>query len=228
MSKTVYQTGSGGVYLYPAEADESPIEPGVYLIPAGCVEAAPPEVADGHVAVWSGDAWSVVADHRGETWYLDATAATITFIGDPAAQGYVATAPGPTMDDLRAAKLLAIVAKANDLLSAGAPVSGGLHVALDDGSRTDLTALASTATAVLISSGTVTWPDSYSRGWITIENVRVPLATAADGLAFAASVGNYYSAIMQHRRDLKDAALASSDEAALDAIDISAGWPTNS
>jgi len=227
MSKVVYQTVDG-IYVGTTDAQENPRVAGAYLIPAGCVEDAPPDVVDGHVAIWSGDAWSMAADHRGETWYLDGTATTIAFIGDPAAQGYVATAPDPTLDDLRAAKLLAIVAKANDLLSAGAPVSGGLHVALDDGSRADLTALASTATAVLISSGTVTWPDSYSRGWITIENVRVPLATAADGLTFAASVGNYYSAIMQHRRDLKDAALASSDEAALDAIDISAGWPTNS
>ena len=124
---------------------------------------------------------------------------------------------------LRATKLSAISASADALLSAGAPVASGLHIALDDGSRADLTAMASTATAA--SAGAVSWPESYSRGWITIENLRIPLATPADGLALAASVGDWYAAVVQHRRDQKDAALAAGDAAALDAIDPSAGWP---
>lgn len=132
--------------------------------------------------------------------------------------------PAPSLDDLRVAKLAKISATADALLSAGAPVEGGLHVALDDGSRADLTAMAATATAA--SAGTVAWPESYSRGWITIENVRIPLATPAAGLTLAASVGDWYAAIVQHRRDLKDAALLAEDAAALDAIDIEHGWPT--
>lgn len=128
-----------------------------------------------------------------------------------------------SLDDLRAAKLASIAATADALLAAGAPVDGGKHVALDDGSRADLTAMAATATAA--SAGAVTWPESYSRGWITIENVRIPLATPADGLALAASVGDWYAAIVQHRRDLKDATLAAGDAAALDAIDVTTGWP---
>jgi hypothetical protein len=136
------------------------------------------------------------------------------------------TAPAvrePSLDDLRAATVAAINAAADVLITAGAPVAGGLHIALDDGSRADLTAMA--ATAMAASANAFPWPESYSRGWITIENVRILLATPADGLTLAASAGDYYAAIVQHRRDLKDAALAAEDEAALDAIDISAGWP---
>ena len=128
-----------------------------------------------------------------------------------------------SLDDLRADKLASIVAAADALLATGAPIDGGLHIALDDGSRADLTAMAATATAA--SAGAVTWPESYSRGWIAVENVRIPLATPADGLALVASVGDWYAAVVQHRRDLKDAALAAGDAAALDAIDPSAGWP---
>lgn len=135
-------------------------------------------------------------------------------------------APNQTLDReraLRAAKLAAISAAADTLLSAGAPVPGSLHIALDGGSRADLSAMAATATAA--STGAVSWPDSYSRGWITVENVRIPLATPAAGLTLAATAGAYYAAIVQHRRDLKDAALAAEDAAALDAIDVDAGWP---
>lgn len=128
-----------------------------------------------------------------------------------------------SLDDIRAAKLAAISATAADLLAAGAPVDGGLHIALDDGSRADLTAMAATATAA--SAGAISWPESYSRGWIAIENVRIPLATPAAGLTLAASVGDWYAVVVQHRRDLKDASLAAEDAAALDAIDVTTGWP---
>jgi len=131
--------------------------------------------------------------------------------------------PAATLDELRIAKIAEITAAADALLSAGAPVDSVLHIALDDGSRADLTAMAATATAA--SAGVVAWPESYARGWIAIENVRIPLATPAAGLALAASVGNYYAVLIQHRRDLKDAALAAEDAAALDAIDIAGGWP---
>ena len=131
--------------------------------------------------------------------------------------------PEPTLQDLRAAQIAAITSAAAALLDNGAPVGGGFHVALDDGSRADLTAMAATATAA--STGAVSWPDSYARGWISVENVRIPLATAAAGLTLAASAGNYYAALVQNRRDLKDAALAAENAAALDAIDVSAGWP---
>ena len=131
--------------------------------------------------------------------------------------------PEPSFDSLRSAKIVDIAAAADELLAAGAPVAGGLHIALDDGSRADLTAMAATATAA--SASAIAWPESYSRGWITIENVRIPLATPTAGLTLAASAGDYYAAIVQHRRDLKDAALAAANVAALDAINISAGWP---
>ena len=81
------------------------------------------------------------------------------------------------------------------------------------------------AKSTAASAGAVTWPESYSRGWITTENVRIPLETPSAGLALAASVGSWYAAIVQRRRDLKDAALAAEDAAALDAIDVTTGWP---
>lgn len=130
-----------------------------------------------------------------------------------------------SLNDLRTAKLTAISEKTDALFIAGSSVDGGLHIGLGDGSRADLATMAATATAA--STGAVSWPDSYSRGWITVENVRIPLATQAAGLTLAATAGAYYAAIVQHRRDLKDAVLAAEDAAALDAIDVDAGWPAS-
>lgn len=224
-AKTVYQLDSGGTYIGPASAHESPLEPGVFHLPAGCVEAAPPARPAGQVAVWSDGSWSLVPDHRGETWYLLGSKAVIDFVGDPAERGYSATPPPLSFEDLRAARIASIVAASATLFATGAPVEGGLHVALDDGSRADLTAMATTATAA--ASGAIPWPASYARGWIAIENIRIPLPTPADGLALAASVGNYYAAIIQHRRDLKDAAATAGSAVALEAIDVASGWPVS-
>lgn len=58
MTKIVYQLDGNGYFAGEAVADESPLEPGVYLVPAGCVDAPPPKVADGMCARWTGEAWT--------------------------------------------------------------------------------------------------------------------------------------------------------------------------
>jgi len=57
--KTVYQLNQNGEYTGETIAHESPLEPGVYLIPGGCVETAPPETKEGQIAVWDG-VWTLV------------------------------------------------------------------------------------------------------------------------------------------------------------------------
>ena len=47
-TKIVYQCDQNGYYIGITEADESPLEPGVLLIPAGCVEVSPPTLDGGH------------------------------------------------------------------------------------------------------------------------------------------------------------------------------------
>lgn len=59
--KTVYTFDAGsGAYIGPVvldASDESPLEPGVYLVPAGSVEIEPPAAGAGELARWSGSAW---------------------------------------------------------------------------------------------------------------------------------------------------------------------------
>jgi hypothetical protein len=130
---------------------------------------------------------------------------------------------GPSLlDTSRATKLAAIAAQIDAHLAIGAPVSG-LHVALDDGSRADMTAMGTTAIAA--ASGALPWPDSYALGWITVENVRIALPLPSDGLALAGVVGNHYALIRQHGRNLKDLVEAAETAADVDAIDEAAGWP---
>lgn len=131
-----------------------------------------------------------------------------------------------SFSDRQAAMLAAVDGRMISLLAAGAPTvyqAQTLHVALDDGSRADLTAMATTAVAAAAQS--IPWPASYQTGWITMENVRIPLPAPADGLGLAALIGDYYAQIRQHGRNLKDTILAAQDNNDLDQIDIEAGWP---
>ena len=53
--KTVSQLNAEGYFTGPVIADESPLEPGVYLIPGGAVDSLPPSTPAGSRAKWIGD-----------------------------------------------------------------------------------------------------------------------------------------------------------------------------
>lgn len=59
-AKIVYQYDVSGMFVGEVEADESPMEPGVFLIPARCVQVAPPEVSGDQWPRWDGDKWQVI------------------------------------------------------------------------------------------------------------------------------------------------------------------------
>lgn len=62
-TKKAYQFSAAGVYLGATEADESPLEPGVFLLPARCTFTPPPDdVPDGKVPRWNGSAWALAND----------------------------------------------------------------------------------------------------------------------------------------------------------------------
>lgn len=48
-----------GFFLGIAEADESPLEPGVFLLPANATFQKPPATEEGKNRVWSGEEWEL-------------------------------------------------------------------------------------------------------------------------------------------------------------------------
>lgn len=60
-TKIVYQYDIAGMFTGETEADESPLEPGVFLIPARCVEVAPPAYSGDQWPRWNGASWQLVA-----------------------------------------------------------------------------------------------------------------------------------------------------------------------
>lgn len=59
MTKLVYQTNSDGYFVGSVEADPSPLESGIWLIPGGAVEIPPPNAQENQVARWDGSQWAL-------------------------------------------------------------------------------------------------------------------------------------------------------------------------
>lgn len=64
-TKTAYQFDISGMFLGETEADESPLEPGKYLLPARCTFVKPPiERPTGQWPRWNGGAWALATRPR--------------------------------------------------------------------------------------------------------------------------------------------------------------------
>lgn len=70
-------------YLGSGIADESPLEPGQFLIPAHATTVEPPIIPAGQVAVFNGAGWNLLEDHRAEHLWSKATGlpARVTELG---------------------------------------------------------------------------------------------------------------------------------------------------
>ena len=55
MTKEVSQLDNNGYFIGVTMADESPLEEGVFLIPAGAVDSSPPSIPEGKLARWNGE-----------------------------------------------------------------------------------------------------------------------------------------------------------------------------
>lgn len=93
---------------------------------------------------------------------------------------------------------------------------------IDDASRSDITGAGALALASIALNGT--WPAGFY--WIAADNSHQPMA-AADCVAFAQSVGAYYTGLVVTCRALKDASAALTTVAQCDAFDVTQGWPSN-
>ena len=96
-TKTVYQTSRLGLYVGPVEAEESPMEPGVYLIPGGCVQMPPPtDIPPFKAACWNGSCWQLLDYFDGLIVYNTSTGEPLTLTGvGPIPNGYTVQRPEP-------------------------------------------------------------------------------------------------------------------------------------
>lgn len=93
--KIYHYAPTNGAYLGEGEADESPLEPGVFLVPAFATDSPPPDFVPGEsIAVRTGNEWVVQPDHRGQSGWVDGEELEITDPG-PYPEGWSTEPPPP-------------------------------------------------------------------------------------------------------------------------------------
>lgn len=93
--KLVYQTDHLGIFIGAVAAEESPLEPDVWMIPGGCVETPPPAIPEHKAAWWNGLAWQLVDHFGGVVVYSIETGEPRTLEGfEPVPAGYTMKKPG--------------------------------------------------------------------------------------------------------------------------------------
>lgn len=191
--RTICQLGLLGVWT--GEAREIEEHDGR---PAGWVEAAAPEPAEGEFAIWSGSGWAISQT---------APVVVVSFA------------------DLKAAALAAINAKVEAILSGGFTVPSGVMAGavLQTRDSTDrinwLVSQASYSAAVAGGQGAV-----EGAKFRTADNDTFTVSYA-DGLDVLLAMAAWGAACMDNSWALKDAVAAAADQTALDGVDIEQGWP---
>ncbi|MDQ0349729.1 hypothetical protein [Ancylobacter vacuolatus] len=99
--------GATGEYTGATDAARDPLAGDRYVMPHNSTRRTPPMPGPKQAAVFDGQEWGLVPDHRGETWWNAAgTPVIVSTLGDPADGGLSAEAPPtplPSLADYAAA-----------------------------------------------------------------------------------------------------------------------------
>lgn len=196
-------------------ADPDPLTPGEWLFPAQSTEVAPPLAQAGKARVWDGEAWALLPDHRGETWWSGPNEpVVVNFIGDPALQLLVSANPfTPSFEEVRTAKLAALSAKRYAVETGGTTFSG-MPVRTDRETSAIITAAFVSAMAD---------PEFQIGNWKIADGVFITL-DAATIFALAGAIRGHVQAAFNREAELSAEIVALETVEALNDFDIDAEW----
>jgi hypothetical protein len=125
------------------------------------------------------------------------------------------------LPDNRLAKRNAAADHFAALMAAGFTYSGALFQ-IDSPAQAQIAAMGVMALGSITDPAGSPWPAGFY--WIAADNSHVAM-DAAQMYAFGRAAGAYVSTCVLRLRAIKDAIAAAADQAALDAIDVTAGYP---
>ena len=126
-----------------------------------------------------------------------------------------------TLAESQFAKRTAAAAQYGTLIAAGFTYQGVLFQ-IDSNSQAQMAAMGVMALGSITDPAGSPWPDGFY--WVAADNSHVAM-DAATMYAFGRAVAAYVSACVLRLRAIKDAIAGAADQAALDVIDVTAGYP---
>lgn len=203
--KTVYIFDTiTGAYDHTYNAQESPLEPGVFLEPVCSTATSPPIVAANQVAIFANGAWSLQSDYRGQVIYDQASTASqeVTAIG-PIPSGFALTTPPPTLAQAQATQIVLLTAVyANAVAQSVSYTSVAGVVKSYQANAVSVSNLIRMTLAFLKQGAT---PTGFY--WVASDNTQVPFALA-DLEGLSSVIGAQGWAAFQHLQTQKNSVLA--------------------
>lgn len=207
-----------GEYLGTRAARVDPEEKSKFLIPASSTTEELPVTGDNEAAVFQDSEWSVVADYRGQEFYDESgIRVVITDLGVQPAEIWTEEEPAPSLEVVIVSKQHAVMALYNDKVAAGFVYETNTYQ-INTNSRLDMTAVMTDFVAGATNAHGGFWR-SQDNQMIAMDDTEVQ--------AFILAVKAYMAGLYQAQWTHKDAIGALQDVAAVDAYDITTGWPTN-
>lgn len=185
-----YEYDENGFFVAENGADESPLEPGVFLIPAQSTLVIPPPSQQNTVQRWTGDSWEYVTDLRGTEYWLDDKLHTITEIGLELPEGASLNKPQSVIsaefEQHKQAARVEINRMRDTRICAGVefPADSGVMFDSDDAAQKNING-AVTMCMIAQSSGT-----AFEQDWIAQDN-RVITLDAAGVIGLGVTVGKH-------------------------------------
>ncbi len=215
-TKTVFLFDSAtGAYSGTYAAQESPLEPGVFIQPVHSTAIQPPVAGTNQVAVFASDVWSVVADFRGQTAYdqITGTPQEITAIGPLPANFALSPPPAMQLSNAQAAQNAMLFAAYQAAIAQ--PVSFTTAGGITKTFQADVGSVANLQASILGYAKTGATPAGFY--WVAADNTQVPFIYAdLQGLGEAMMTQGWTE--FQHLQTQKAAVLAASTVADVQAV----------
>lgn len=233
--KTVYQTDDDDLFVYELVVHELALAPGHYSIPHRAYEDVPPDAPPGKAVRRVAGKWALVDDHRGAELWLAETGEPYKVRQEIEREGETVSYPGwgplpawlnlekppvlePTLDELRQTKQAAATEMRWRVMTGGITLPSGVRMGttIDDQNR--ITSVVANASLADLSDDDEVDFKAES-GWVRV--------TVAQVKQIAGAIGLFVQACYSAERAHHDAIVALGDDrTALDAYDVSIGWPS--
>ena len=107
--KTKEFTGTQNGFIDPLETKKR--GENVYLFPRNATYQKPPKTEENQALIFNGDEWEIVADYRGQTYYIGTEQHVMKELGDlPKGATFEPVEPEKTLDELKSEKLAELTA----------------------------------------------------------------------------------------------------------------------
>jgi hypothetical protein len=198
-------------------ADQNPRAEGEWILPGSSTTHEPPSTTEHQIAVFNNGSWGVEVDYRGYTYWLDdGTKTTIEVLGIQPPPEALDAPPPPPLGDQKLALIEQLKLETRKQIEAGytSDALGTTHTYPSDGDyQTNILG------AKLAGVDMPFMCADESDNWDRRHHTAAELAQVfTDGVAKK-------SAILDAKDVIAAAVMDAPDQGALDAIDITQGWP---